>query len=331
MRTLRFESRLARFSRERLVRWGSVRREVGLAAAAGLLVGCAAATSAPSPVASVSTSTSTPNVEMDPVVVNAESDPLTGLDGYDAQQLLEVGNQRYASQSYDEAVKVYDLLLTTFPESDLVPSAVYNKGLAFEQLAEFERAYQEFEKVVAQHPTAPSHKQAQFRVAFNLSKLERWTEVGDAFDAIRKRDDITPMDELEARVGQGVALFMMKDYAGAERAFRSALRFHDKESKLQFLPAEYWVGQSRFYLGEINARAFEDVALTPPSEDETDWAKAMGDELEQKCQLLLRAQNNFIRTIRVGHTGWATAAGYRIGSMYEKLYDALVGLPVRRI
>ena len=270
-------------------------------------------------------------VKMDPVVVRANTDPLTGLDGYDAQQLLEAGNQKYANKAYDQAIKVYDLLLTSFPKSDLAPSAIYNKGLAYEQLAEFEAAYAEFARIVADHPQAPSHKQAQFRVAFNLGELKRWQGVADAFWAIRQREDISEMDELEARVGQGVAMFMMDDYATAEREFMSALRYYEKESKLQYLPAEYWVGQSRFYLGEINAREFEKVALTPPTTargDDENWVKMMGNELEEKCQLLLRAQNNFIRTIRVGHTGWATAAGYRIGSLYEKLYDDLVDLPV---
>ena len=298
-----------------------------LAAAVGS--GCAATptaevVSAPSAVPATAPS----KVKMDPMLIQSGSDDLTGLDGYDAQQLLEVGNQRYADAKYDEAVKVYDRLLSAFADSDLVPSAVYNKGLAFEQLAEHEAAYEAFDKVVKDHPHAPSHKQAQFRVAFNLGKLERWQGVADAFWAIRQRSDKTPMDELEARVGQGVAMFMLGDYSTAEREFMSALRFHDKQSKLQYLPAEYWVGQSRFYLGEINARAFEKVALVPPNDGNDAWESEMSKALEEKCQFLLRAQNNFIRTIRVGHSGWATAAGYRIGSMYEKLYDALVGLPV---
>ncbi len=293
---------------------------------ATVVAGCAGMETRPP--ASAPASAPADSVKMDAVLIQAESDPLTGLDGYDAQQLLEVGNQRYADEQYAEAVKVYDRLLSIFPESDLVPSAVYNKGLAFEQLAEFESAYEAFAKVVKDYPTAPSHKQAQFRVAFNLGKLERWQGVADAFWAIRQRDDRTPMDELEARVGQGVAMFMLKDYASAEKEFMSALRFHDKESKLQYLPAEYWVGQSRFYLGEINAQAFDEVALPAPAAPDRDWTATMSEALEHKCQLLLRAQNNFIRTIRVGHTGWATAAGYRIGSMYEKLYDALVDLPV---
>jgi hypothetical protein len=42
----------------------------------------------------------------------------------------------------------------------------------------------------------------------------------------------------------------------------------------------------------------------------------------------MRAQNNFIRAIRVGHTGWATAAGYRIGSLYERMYDDVLKVPV---
>lgn len=294
------------------------------AALAVLGAGCATVTQ-PSP--GVEVPEGPRHIKMEPVLVRTEADPLTGLDGYDAQQLLEVGNQQYAKKNFGQSIKIYDLLVETFPKSELVPAAIYNKAMACEQLAEFEDAYTHYHRVVSEHPDAPSHKDAQFRVAFNLAKLKRWQVVADTFWAIRQRDDLNPLEELEARVGQGVAMFMMDDYATAEKEFMSALRFHREESKLQYMPAEYWVGQTRFYLGEINARKFEKINLSPPASSGGDWVTMMGNELEEKCELLLRAQNNFIRTIRVGHTGWATAAGYRIGSLYEKLYDALVDLP----
>ena len=266
-------------------------------------------------------------VQMAPVVVEAETDPLEGLDDADPKQLLDAANQRYANQDFGSAIQIYALLEKKFPDSDRVPPAIFHKGLAYEHLEEFDSATDEFVRFVENFPNAPSHKKAHFRAAFNLARLKRWQDVADTFWAIRHREDLNPMDELEARVGQGVAMFMMDDHATAEKEFLSALRFHREESKLEFMPAEYWVGQARFYLGEINARAFEKVELTPPQSSQEDWVKMMGNDLEEKCELLLRAQNNFIRAIRVGHTGWATAAGFRIGSLYEKLYDALVGLP----
>lgn len=267
-------------------------------------------------------------VAMEPILVKADKDPLTGLDGYDAEALLEVGNRLYANGDHDKAIEIYDKLVAEFPESKHVPAAQYNAGLAFEALVEYDKSLERYEKIIADHRGSKSFKDAYFRKCFVLGKLARWVEVADTFWAIRHLDDLTPMDELEARVGQGVGMFMQGDYVTAETEFMSAITFYQSQSKLEYLPADYWVGQSRFYLGEIYAREFEKTKLSPPKADQEKWVEMMGKELEAKCKLLLRAQNNFIRTIRVGHTGWATAAGFRIGNLYEKLYDDLLDVPV---
>jgi len=262
------------------------------------------------------------------VIVRSETDPLTGLDGYDASQLLDRGNQLYSAGDHARAAQVFEKLLSTFPDSELVPSALYNAGLAYEGLGDFAKALERFEAVVTGHPESSSMKDALFRSVFCLAKLERWKEVADRFWAIRQRADLSVMDEIEARVGMGVGLFMQNDYATAEKEFMSAVRFHEEKSKQEFLPADYHVGQARFYLGEIAAREFEAVELSVADVNQPGWEEMMGERLEEKCELLMRAQNNFIRTIRAGHAGWATAAGYRIGSLYERLYDDVLKVPV---
>jgi len=267
-------------------------------------------------------------VQMEPVLVRAHADPLTGLSGYDAKQLLDVGNDEFDKEAYDRALTVYDKLLAEFPDSTHVPLALYNSGLCYERLEETEQAVLRFQRVIDMHPDAGTHRDALFRKAFLMGKLKRWTEVADTFWAARQLKNLNTMDELEARVGQGVGMFMQNDYPTAEFEFRSALNFYREKKKTEFLPAEYWVGQSRFYLGEIYAREMEGVALSAPSKAHDKWVDMMGKELEKKCELLLRAQNNFIRAIRVGHHGWATAAGFRIGALYERLYDDLIEVPV---
>jgi tetratricopeptide (TPR) repeat protein len=269
-----------------------------------------------------------PLVKMEPILIRSQPDPLTGLDGYDAVQLLDLGNQLYERNEADKAIQVYEKLLTTFPDSEHVPSALYNEGLAYEKLAELEKAVGCYRAILENHDKSKSFSDAYFRIAFVYGKLERWKEVADTFWQIRQTLTLNTLDEIEARVGQGVGMFMLEDHATAEREFMGALRFYEEHKKEEYLPVDYWIGQARFYLGEIYAREFESKKLSEPNVDEDEWAEMMGKELEEKCELLLRAQNNFIRAIRVGHTGWATASGFRIGSLYEKLYDDLLEVPV---
>jgi tetratricopeptide (TPR) repeat protein len=277
-----------------------------------------------------STSPATTEVHMDPVVVQAEPDPLTGLDSYDAEELFELGNEEFAAGNYGRSAEIFEKLVDTFPGSELVVPAAYNAALSHEKRSAWKEAAEWFRWVVREHPDAPSAKDAHFSLGLAYGKLERWVEVADTYWAIRQREGLTELEELEARVNTGVGFFMQEDYLSAEREFMRALAFVEEQDREQFLPARYFIGQSRFYLGEIYARWFEKKRLQAPEGPSSGdaWVEQVGADLEEKCQLLLRAQSNFIRTIRVGHTGWATAAGYRIGSLYETLYDQMMDVPV---
>lgn len=268
-----------------------------------------------------------PVVKMETMHIQRDADPLLGLDTFDASDVLERGNQLFDAGDFDRAVKVFGFLVSTFPESELAPTALYNSGLAFERLAEYEEALGAYRRVIEQHPGGSHTKDAYFRSSLNLAKLERWSDVADNYWTIRQLPGLTTLDELEARVGLSIAMFMQEDYATAEREFLAALRFHEERQKVEYIPAHYWVAQSRFYLGEIAARQFEGIKLEAKSEKPEAWMKEVSGLLEEKCLLLIRAQNHLIRAIRAGHPGWATAAGFRIGSLYEILYEEMMVVP----
>lgn len=267
-------------------------------------------------------------VVMEKVRIQAKPDPLIGLDTFDAGDLLEKGNARFDAGEFATALKIYDALIERFAESSLVAAAHYNAALCLERLLELDGAVQRYQLVVEAHPTSTNATDAYYRLGVCLSKLERWPEVERSFWSLRQREGLTIMEQLEARVGLGIALFMQEEYATAEREFLSALRYYEREAKSQYLPAQYWVAQSRFYLGEIFARQFERSELSSARQTPDDWVDEVGQKLEHKCDLLLRSQNNFIRAIREGHSGWATAAGFRIGSLYERLYDDMLAVEV---
>ena len=270
-------------------------------------------------------------VEMPGMVVRAGPDPIVGLETYDAEVLMDLGAEQFQAEAYDEAIRVYRKLLKEFPKASVVPLARYNSGLAFERLEEWKAASTQFQAIVKDFPQASVSNDAYFSLARAYGKLEDWPAVVQTFR--EARENIRPleaMDELEARVGTGVGLFMQDNFISAEREFQRAVRFYEDHEQREILPADYFVGQARFYLGEMAAREFENVRFSAPpaSSSEDVWLKKVRDELELKCERLLRAQTHLIRAIRVGHRGWATAAGFRIGSLYEHLFDALVAAPV---
>src|SRR5262249_20800245 len=50
--------------------------------------------------------------------------------------------------------------------------------------------------------------------------------------------------------------------------------------------------------------------------------------IDRRASLLLDAQREYFNTIRLGDARWGTAAGYRIGSMYDGLWQALMTAPI---
>jgi tetratricopeptide (TPR) repeat protein len=287
------------------------------------LAGCVSTTP------NLQTTTAHPSaIEMQPLVVRDQVDSLTGMDGYDADSLLERGNQFFDQGAFDKALQVFRTLLVSFPESSLRDAAHYNAGLCLEHLAEDQEALRQYSDLVRIFPNSTYIKDAYFRIGFLSAKAKVWQETETTFSLVLTRNDLLPMETLEARVALGVARFMSGRFQDSEQDFREALRFYEKESEHAYLPADYWVGQSRFYLGEIYARQFESLSLVSLEDKSKASTGAVGERLEEKCAILLRAQTSFIKAIRIGHAGWATAAGYRIGSMYETLYRELLAVPV---
>ncbi|MBI2374395.1 MAG: tetratricopeptide repeat protein [Deltaproteobacteria bacterium] len=298
-----------------------------MARALGLVIAWLSAACAATPVAAPVALPGDRVVHMETMAIQAKPDPLTGLETYDASDLLAKGNEYFDAKSFDFAIAVYTHLERTFPDSELVANAIYNIALCYESLVEPEKAVTAFSRLIATYPNASNVRDAEFRMTLSLGKLARWQEVADLFWKVRQRADLTSMDQLEARVGAGIAAFNLSDMTTAEQEFLGALSFYDRKQKEEYLPAAYWIGQARFHLGEIYARKFEALLLDAEAMDPEAWKTQVAQKLEDKCEQLLRAQSNLIRAIRSGHAGWATAAGYRIGSLYERLYDDIMGVP----
>jgi hypothetical protein len=174
---------------------------------------------------------------------------------------------------------------------------------------------------------------------------KRYEEVVTLFDEMLG-EELTPDDRVEALVDAGVGHYMLGLEPGgddehrptAEYRFLEARRILKKESeKRRMSHMQFFQAQAAFYLAELAHLEFTDFKLQWPSAEEivarkqkqpeTTLETLLGQQLEEKCQKLLRAQYQYLRTIREGHPGWASAAGYNVGRMYEELHDEMVGLP----
>ncbi|HEY1089038.1 MAG TPA: hypothetical protein VGE37_15140, partial [Archangium sp.] len=132
------------------------------------------------------------------------------------------------------------------------------------------------------------------------------------------RTDLNVDKRIEARVQQGVCQLESGDKDAAESTLRSVLTYWnglpDKD-----LVDDYFPGQAQFFLGEIFRLHYESVEL-----DGNKSTEKLAEDLEYKSELLLSSQGHYLRAIRIGNGYWATAAGNRIGGLYENMYDHMI-------
>jgi tetratricopeptide (TPR) repeat protein len=269
-------------------------------------------------------------LEMDPIKIAAVKGPDgTHLETYDATELFERAGAALSDKRPADAARDYDLLLKEFPNTRFTKAALYNGGLAYEGLKNWQGAVTHFQKLASEHADSSDAKDALFQMGACYAELGNWPASATTFAQILERKDLNADDKIEAMGRRGFAQFQLKDLDTAERTFQTAIYYFNSISNDERLETDFYLGLVRYELGAITHERFRAIQLVLPEKANIDTVdkKALG-VLNDKAKLLLAAQRQYIETIKLGNPQWASAAGYQIGSLYEELYDAFIHAPI---
>ena len=167
--------------------------------------------------------------EMEPMVIEAKTGK-TGLEveSFDAEELFEQGGAALSQSRHDEAIALYDKLLTKFPGSPWARPALYNRGLAHRDKKDWPRAIDSFRELADRHKEHADAKDALFQLGACYAEQENWPTSGEVFARILERQDLNADDRIEAIARRGFAQFKLGDLDLAERTFRQALAFRQQ-------------------------------------------------------------------------------------------------------
>jgi pentatricopeptide repeat protein len=301
--------------------------------------------------ATTTTKATTP-VDLPTLRIVAEPVGPDALEVYDAQILFDRGMDLLDGGAWVDAIDYFDRLIREFPGDLLVVLAHYNRGVALIHAGRGDDAVVAFDAYLASLPETANPKDrldGRFKRGQALAVAKRYEEVVELFDTMLG-EDLSPDDRVEALIDAGVGHYMLGLEEGgdqehrptAEYRFLEARRILKKESERRRMShMQFFQAQSAFYLAELAHLEFTEFKLTWPEQEAIAAAQKsrpddskdatlesmLGAQLEEKCQKLLRAQYQYLRTIREGHPGWASAAGYNVGRMYEELHHEMIGLP----
>ncbi|MBL8922210.1 MAG: tetratricopeptide repeat protein [Myxococcaceae bacterium] len=255
-------------------------------------------------------------VSFDDMVITGDLE----LDKLNDEELFAAGTSFYAAEDWAQAARYFSRICDFHPKSKHRRLALYNAGLAFEKLKAWDDAYAKFLELSDPKGSGDA-LDAAFRVAEVLYHLERHADAVEVLRVIADRPDLAVDRRIEARTQQGICELEGGDLDTAERTLRSVLTLYTEHPDKDLID-EYFPGQAQFFVGEIFRLRYESVVL-----DANKSTEKLAEDLEYKSELLLSSQGHYLRAIRLGNGYWATAAGQRIGQLYENMYDHMANAP----
>ena len=243
------------------------------------------------------------------------------LDRLNDEELFAKGASYFAAKDYQQAVRYFNRIVDFFPQSSHRAAALYNAGLAHEQLNQWSEALVRF-SALSNPKGFKDALDAAFRVAEAEYHLDKFQDAIELLTLIVDRTDLPGGKRIEAQVQKGICQVEANQLEQAEDTLRKALQsYHllqDPEEVEDYFPA-----QAQFFLGEIYRLHYESIRLDPSR-----GTDQLAKDLEYKSELLLSAQGHYLRAIRMGNNYWSTASGTQVGSMYQNLYQHMIEAPV---
>ena len=237
------------------------------------------------------------------------------------EELFAAGSSAFAANDPARAAVCFERLVTAFPESPHRTRARFNAGLARERMESWDAARQHFSEVA--DPLGKGDAlDAAFHQAEALYHLDRFPEAATLLGRIAARADLPVARRIGAQVQQGICQVDAGDLDEGEKTLRLALASAKASADTGEPADEYITAQAQFFLGEIYRLHCEGVTFDPDGK-----ADQLSQTLEYKAELLLSAQGHYLRAIKIGNGYWATAAGERIGNLYEVLHRQMIDSP----
>lgn len=267
---------------------------------------------------------SSETIEMDPMrFAVIEDERGRRVESLDPETLFQEGNRAFEANDFALAADKYELVLTSSPGSRWEKVATFNAGLALEKAGRFAEAVPRFAAMVELVRGSKDAQDALFRLAACHEALGDWSAMAAAGDELARPHfaDIGVGDRIAALAVRGRGREGQGQLALAERDYRAALELYREHLGERGLDKSPYVSLAQYRIGEIYRDLFASIRFKLPLE-------RMARDLEDKSNFFLMAQSAFLRALRLQHPDWAVVAGYRLGLLYEAMYEDMLAAEV---
>ena len=224
--------------------------------------------------------------------------------------------------AYESAVEGFDGLVAVYPESGYVSASLYNAGLCLQRLERWSEATTRYERLLDMRPGSRDTKHTRFQLAFLYIETERFEEAFEVADLLIGHTGLSSDERSEVMARRAEALLGQGKLDAAAEAAQEALRFSRTRSRETRIRDPFFVASASYTFAETLRLRSERIQILVAE------VGAQRVVLERRAALLLDAQRAYFDTIRLTEPYWASAAGYRIGAMYDAFWFAITNAPI---
>lgn len=268
---------------------------------------------APAPVATRPDRT----IQFEPITIVGTPEGVA-LSSMNDAELYATGEAAMGGGDNVKAVMRFERLADFFPDSKYRPDALFKAGTLLERMHDYSGALGRFLEASKAYGEKLEGGEARFKAADQYYFLGDYDAAIALLEPLSYATYMPGVRHAEADTKRAICLFMADHLDEAEKILRTVLQQIQDELKDDTRDG-YLPSQAQFYLAEIFRKHFLSMKLDPVSRTQPQ----LMEDLEYKAQMLLSAQGHYLRTIRFGHPEWATASGYRIGELYQDLYEEM--------
>jgi tetratricopeptide (TPR) repeat protein len=278
-----------------------------------LFAGCAAAPTGRGTAATASGGINGPTeVVATTYVSSTEAGTIAEL--FDQAKTLLVGG------SFQQAAAAFDRIVALEPAGPFAPAALFNAGLSYDQLEARPAALERFQQLARRFPEAPETRHALVRTLRIHAWHEAWAELSHTAELLLLRAGLTPAEKIEAHGSRALGAAELGELDTALLHVSKARTLIEDERLDGGGRLPIGAAPAFFALGEVRRLKGERITFVPVPPD-------FAQVLEERCQLLLDAQDAYAQAMRTYDAHWAAMAGYRVGQLYQQLHKDVLAIP----
>ncbi len=262
-------------------------------------------------------------IELQPIEIKTDrtgGKPLTYVKDHDA--LVDQAMEAFHAEHWAEAVRLYGILLREYPDTPGLGAIAHNCGLALQNLGQHKEAAARFAAARLYNTGTRNARDALFLQAESLELAGDPTGAAqlyrDVLDDAKTQEQVGGelgiLDALEAAARLGLCWRAAGEIKLADDAFRRVERLYNDHRDVQVVGESEWVARAAFERGELYHELFASIRFKLPVD-------RMKRDLEDKANLLLKAENSYYHCVRLHNKQWSLAAGFKIGVLYTQLID----------